>query len=338
MRHTTAQRLRDEVVAMNIDNFIVRPKRRWVEQFAESAAWERLGTEERQLLTDEVAGLPSALVDDDIEAKQFDLLMLRLQLAVLRLEPSFAGLRDKVRHVAASLEDKASIPMIKAQLPLLQGLQTDAFWQDVTTPILEDVRRRLRALIRLIEKSRRQPVYSDFLDSLGVGTEIQLPVFDIGTDLDKFRAKVRLFLKAHEDLIAVQKLRRNKPLTAADLEALEGVLIASGVGTPGEFEQAKQASQGLGLFVRSLIGLESQAVADTFNAFQAGKTLTANQLEFIQLITAHLTQNGVMDPGLLYESPYTDLDPLGVEGIFGQAEVIDLLAVLDDVRRRALVS
>ncbi|MBC7541291.1 MAG: DEAD/DEAH box helicase family protein, partial [Candidatus Sericytochromatia bacterium] len=43
LRQTTAQRLRDEVVAMNIDNFIVRPKRRWVEQFAESAAWERLG-------------------------------------------------------------------------------------------------------------------------------------------------------------------------------------------------------------------------------------------------------------------------------------------------------
>ena len=37
----------------------------------------------------DVAGLPSELVDKDLEAKQFDLLMLRLQLGLLRHERSF---------------------------------------------------------------------------------------------------------------------------------------------------------------------------------------------------------------------------------------------------------
>jgi type I restriction enzyme R subunit len=35
----------------------------------------------------------------------------------------------------------------------------------------------------------------------------------------------------------------------------------------------------------------------------------------------HLTELGVMDPRLLYESPFTDLDPLGVAGVFGDGEV-----------------
>jgi hypothetical protein len=46
-----------------------------------------------------VAGLPSELVDDDQEAKQFDLLILRLQLGLLRHEKSFTRLSEGVREI-----------------------------------------------------------------------------------------------------------------------------------------------------------------------------------------------------------------------------------------------
>jgi type I restriction enzyme R subunit len=38
LRHSFAERLRTEIIAMNVDNFIVRPKRRLVEQFAKPDA------------------------------------------------------------------------------------------------------------------------------------------------------------------------------------------------------------------------------------------------------------------------------------------------------------
>jgi type I restriction enzyme R subunit len=43
-----------------------------------------------------------------------------------------------------------------------------------------------------------------------------------------------------------------------------------------------------------------------------------------------------MDPGLLYESPFTDLNSLGIEGVFQQAEVQELMRILDDVQRHAV--
>jgi len=49
----------------------------------------------------------------------------------------------------------------------------------------------------------------------------------------------------------------------------------------------------------------------------------------------HLTERGAMDPRLLYESPFTDLDPMGVEGLFGEGEVVQLLQILKDVQGRA---
>lgn len=42
-----------------------------------------------------------------------------------------------------------------------------------------------------------------------------------------------------------------------------------------------------------------------------------------------------MDPRLLYESPFTDIDPMGIAGLFHQPEVDEVVAILEDVGRRA---
>jgi type I restriction enzyme, R subunit len=125
LRQETASLLHDEVAAMNLDNFIVRPKRRLVEKYAKPEAWTSLRPEAFTELAGQVAGLPSEQEAEDEEAKRFDLLMLNLQLAVLRAEPMFERLRDQVKAIAGLLEEKAAIPMVRQQLLLIQELQTD---------------------------------------------------------------------------------------------------------------------------------------------------------------------------------------------------------------------
>jgi type I restriction enzyme R subunit len=44
----------------------------------------------------------------------------------------------------------------------------------------------------------------------------------------------------------------------------------------------------------------------------------------------HPTEQGSMEPRLLYTSPFTDIDPLGVAGVFGQGEIVQLIQILDD--------
>ena len=65
-----------------------------------------------------------------------------------------------------------------------------------------------------------------------------------------------------------------------------------------------------------------------------GRKLNADQLEFLDLIIDHLTARGVMDPSLLYESPFTDFDSKGVEGVFEPADVVSLVQVLRSIEPR----
>lgn len=122
--------------------------------------------------------------------------------------------------------------------------------------MLETARKRLRALVKLIDRQKRKPIYTDFEDRMEAESEIDLPGFDVGDSFDRFRAKARVFLKAHEDHIAIHKLRMNTMLTGSDLDELERMLTASGIGEPGHVRKAKEDNHGLGLFVRSLVGLD----------------------------------------------------------------------------------
>lgn len=327
------ERLYDEVSGMSLDNFIVRPKRREVERFQERHAWEQLNEEARQTLIHHVAGLPSSFEDDDISARQFDYLVLSAQLAILRSEASFSASKQKIIAIASYLEGLGNVPMVAAEMALLLEIQTDEFWQDINPSTLEHVRKKLRLLIKLIEGEARPIVYTDFEDEIGDGVVVGLPDIGAGMDKARFQMKVRHFLKQHENHIAILKLRRDEQLTPQDLSELERIMVAETDATAEDLRRV-QDDGGLGLFVRSLVGLERDAAKRALAAFMDGRKLNSNQIEFINLIIDYLTERGAIDPRRLYESPFTDIDDQGVSGLFPAVDVKVLVQVLNDVRER----
>ena len=336
LRDDTAHYLHQLVASMTLDNFIVRPKRFYVEKFSQADSWASLTDSDINELTTELAGLPSQLTDSEEEAKRFDLMILRTQLCILQGDSGFERLKQTIIDIANALELQENIPAIRAQMLIIQSIASEEWWQDVTVGMLEQVRLKLRLLVKLIEKAKRPVVYTDFEDDIGDGDEIDLPLNPVGLDYERFKNKTRDFLREHEDRIAVQKLRRNLPITATDLQELETILLEQAANDVSLVAQAQHETGGLGLFVRSLVGLERGAAVEAMAEFLNDTTATASQLTFIKMVVECLTRNGAMTNDLLYEQPFTNIAPTGPEAIFPAAKLKQLDEAIDVIRHRAI--
>ena len=331
--NVTKSRLRDEVLGMPLDNFIVRAKRRHVERFQQGDAWDRLDLEARLALTEEVAGLPTSFDDGTLPAKQFDLLILNAQLQLLRQEGGFEKLQRRIIRFASALEALSNVPIVAKEIPLILDIQTDGFWEDITPEILEDVRRRLRNLAELIQPKERKIVITDFEDDLGEGAAITMTDVGSGVDKARFKMKVRQFIQEHDDHITLIKLRRAEQLTKKDLEELGRILIEHGVADEA-FLEGLEAEGGIAQFLRSLTGLDKAATKEAFSEFVGRHQLSADQVEFLDMVIDSLTESGFVDPASFYESPFTDFDDMGIAGIFDRdqtKEIIRIVKTLNNV-------
>jgi type I restriction enzyme, R subunit len=344
-RHTLAELLRCHVAACPADNFLVRPHLELLECFSRYEAWVSLSPDDHQALGSTLAPLPSAYAeqqgDTDADARRFDLLLYNLQLALLRGEPRFLRLQQQLRELAAQLEARPNIPQVAAELELIRDLLRDEWWQDVTVAMLEEARRRLRGLMGLIETISREPLYTNFADELGALRELDAAALLSRDEFQQFRLRARQFLRAHDDHLTMQRLRRNQPLTPADLNELEQFLISHGIGDQQAIARAREECNGFGLFIRSLVGLDRNAAKELFADYLAEGTHTATQIRFINEIIDELTSRGAIDPARLYDPPFSDLAPTGPEGLFSDAEaeqLFDLLQLINDRARPLLAA
>lgn len=330
--------LHGEVAAMNRDNFIVRSEREAVDRFRRREAWAHLSDEDVQTLCHGVAGLPSETLSDPLESRYFDLLALRLQLALATGDAStFEAGRRRVVEIAMLLEEKSSIPSVRAKLELLAATQEAGFWEGISLAALETLRRDLRGLVPLLDRKKRTMVFTDFEDQV---MEVRLndPVYMLRMTGVEYEKKVKAFLRNHLDHLVIHRLRTNQPLTATDLEGLERTLVEIGEAD-GETLLAgllaRSESPSLPHFVRRLVGLDRAAAQALFSDFLSDRSLTPSQIRFVEMVIEQLTARGVMEPAALYEPPFTDLHGSGPDALFdGNERVIEgIFGRIEDVQR-----
>jgi len=97
----------------------------------------------------------------------------------------------------------------------------------------------------------------------------------------------------------------------------DGLLLLRGV-----LDRSKAES--LAFFVRSLVGLDRVAAQSAFSEFLNDRSLTTQQIRFLEMVIDQLTARGIMEESALYEAPFSNLHAGGPDELFaGKENVID---------------
>ncbi|MBE9141711.1 DEAD/DEAH box helicase family protein [Planktothrix mougeotii] len=321
--------LYQHVASMEDNNFLVRRHLETVLMFRKREKWYNLNPEDRQVIVNTLIPLPNTLPVENPRIKNFDLLCLKIQLAILKNSQDFERLRDQVRDLLTYLEAKKTIPIVKDKLNLIEQVQTEIWWQDVTVYLVEEMRLNLRNLMVLIDQQDETMIYTDFEDELGELEILEVPNRQIGFSPYQYRKKVESYILAHQDHIAIAKLKRNLSLTNTDLQELEKMLFTSeAIESKDKFELVYGKNINLKIFILDLVGLDRNTAKQAFSKYLENNNLNANQIRFIEQIINWLTQNGVMNPSLLYESPFTDIHTEGLDGVFNQEDANNIVTII----------
>ena len=114
--------------------------------------------------------------------------------------------------------------------------------------------------------------------------------------------------------------------TATDLDELEKMLVKIGESDGQELLKgllAQSRAPSLAHFVRGLVGMDRAAAQAAFSKLLSNQSLSPPQIRFVEMIIEQLTARGVIEPGALYEAPFTGLHADGPDGLFaGRSEMI----------------
>ncbi len=338
LRDGLATKLHELVCSVPEGHVLVRPSDRPViHAFYTDSAWDHLSADDVTQLAEHVAHLPfTATVKEKPSAKQIDLLVLQLQLALLEEDASFAGNKQKLSTTAGDLLAVDLAPVQK-HAAVLEQVADPAWWDGITLEDLDIARVVIRELAEFIPKGERNFVDIDFEDTFGELERTELSPVHASTFIGESRAEARLkeFLASHAQSTAMQKLRTARPLTAEDMKALEMLLAEAGEETVEQVRRSIPGSDNLGLFIRRLVGLDAEAVRAEFAGFLDGTNLTANQIGFMRELVSHIVEQGSVHIGDLSAPP---LDAYSVLDLFEPAQIIEIHTHIDRINATAEVS
>ena len=155
-------------------------------------------------------------------------------------------------------------------------------------------------------------------------------------DLKNYKAKAEFYVRQHQDMAVISKLKSNIPLTEKDVEMLEDIMWNE-LGTKQEYK-AEYGEKPLGEFVREIVGLDMNAAKEAFADYLNGVTLDSRQTYFVNQIVEYIVHNGLMkDLSVLQESPFTDQG--SIVDVFSDLSLwAGIRKVIDSVNANALTA
>ncbi|HDY75747.1 MAG TPA: DUF4145 domain-containing protein, partial [Candidatus Marinimicrobia bacterium] len=279
--------LHTSIKNLDKNRFQVKMHLRYVDEFTERNRWNNLSSDDHHIIEEHLSGLPVPETINET-ARRFDLMMLKLQIAILMFSNKRKPIENNLVHIATELSTKYTIPQVLLSKPLIERMKDPDFYKNLSQRYLETIREEIRELVQYLDVKSRKPVYTDIEDSEANITEGKGMYSPPSNGI--YRKRVESFIRKNKHNITISKLANNKPITEDELKVLEDILFdGQERGTRDKFVE-EYGEEPLGKFIRSILGLDVKAANKAFAYFLQTASPRADQMTFIKTVINYLTK------------------------------------------------
>jgi type I restriction enzyme R subunit len=322
----------NEIIKLDKSRYQVKMQLRYVDEYSDRNRWNKLDSNSVHEIEEYLSELPVPETVNEM-ARRFDLMMLKMQIATLMMSNTQKKYENNLIDIAEGLSKKYSIPVVKRAQDTIESILSNDFFKGISQKKLDEIREELRDLIQYLDVVNKPKIYTDIQDS-ETTSKLTEPTFEVNYGLP-YRKRVESFLRENKHHITISKLVSNVPITAEELVALEQMLFDGDErGTKANYIK-EYGNQPLGVFIRSILGLDIKAAQEAFSEFLNNGSLRADQMVFIQNIITYLTKNGTIEPSMLFEPPFTDINDNGLNGVFADNEAYRIIRLVENVNENA---
>lgn len=335
---TLANKLLDlvhnEIKLLDKNRYQVKMQLRFVDEFSTRERWNNLNSSDIHIIEEFLSELPVPETVNEM-ARRFDLMMLKMQIATIMMKSSQKKYENSLIDIADGLSTKYSIPAVSRSRGTIESLRNPDFYKGISQKKLDEIREELRELIQYLDVKSKPKVYTNIQDS-EISSVVNEPSFETNYGIP-YRKRVESFIRDNKHHLTISKLTTNLPITVEELTALENMLFDGAERGTKEAYVKEYGNQPLGVFIRSIIGLDITAAQEAFAEFLNNGNLKADQVTFIQNIINYLNKNGTIEPSMLFEPPFTDINDYGLNGVFDDTSAYKIISIVEHVNENAQV-
>ena len=273
-------------------------------------------------------------VRGSIKAYTFDLLLAGLECAVLSRSARLNDYKTELIHELSLLP--ITVNVVSDKILLIDEMKNEHVWANIEFSKLEQVRKEIRGLMKYQTVNKALTLPPRVFDIAEDTNLIQLALRTAGIpgmDMNEYKNRVKaILLQLFEKNSTLQKIKLGQSVSEADLKALCSLVLTENPNLDLQrlLELYPDRAVSLDTAIRSIIGLDARAVNDRFVEFtQRHPKLSAKQITFLSLLQRHISMYGSIEIDNLYESPFTNIDSEGLEGVFSDEEQVqDLLSII----------
>ncbi len=324
--------LRADLAALPANNVVVLERQADLARVGD-AFWARLGRDDLGFLRQTIAPILRAKSDAEFKALRFETDVVEFGAALL------AGNRDAMDVLRQSIVDQvAELPLgvnlVLKERALIEAVLGAAWWESADDARLRDLAARLAPLMHFRQQRAGAMVSLNLADITAVHERIALGPDGRDMPIAEYRKRVEEAVRA---LLAqnpvLQRLRSGERVSDADLRALAELLRRQEPGIDEErlrkVYDVRTAS--FVQLIRHVLGVQplerwSTQVTRAFEEFIAAHTTYSSlQIRFLQTLRTFILQRGHLERRDLIESPFTQLHPQGVRGVFPPRDIEEIL-------------